>query len=243
MNGPRVYIIEDEVLTIQNLTLILERAGYTVVGAARSGEAALAQIPSVRPQVVLVDVDLSQGEGELDGLQALRRLQQVYPVPCVLLTAQRDPATLRQSLRSHAVGFIGKPFSDNELIFNLEKALEAVPAIPSPAVPPYLFIPKGARQHIKVQLEEVCYIQASNQYITLHTCDQQQHLVSLGIGQFEQRHPHPDFIRIHRSTIVNLRHATGFEEPATLFVCGEAFHLGKNYRQAVKQRLPFLRSG
>jgi DNA-binding LytR/AlgR family response regulator len=242
MSKPRVFIVEDEVLTIQNLTLILENAGFLVAGAARSGEAALAQIPAARPQVVLIDVKLDQGDGQLDGIQTLRQLQRVFPVPCILLTAQQDPSTLRQSLRSEAVGFIGKPFSENELIFNLEKALALAPAASVPPSP-YLLVPHGQHRHTKVQLDQVAYIQAANQYLTLHTINRQQFCVSLSLGQFEQQYPHPDFLRIHRSVIVNLQHVTGFEEPATLFVGPEAFPLGKTYRREVKNRLPFLRSG
>jgi DNA-binding LytR/AlgR family response regulator len=243
MNTPRIYLLEDDVLTIENLSLILEQEGFQIAGSARSGEAALAQIPGLQPDLVLVDIDLSMGEGKLDGIDTIRQLHATYSVPCIFLTAQKDGLTLRKSLQSEAIGFINKPFVKSEVIFAIERALkqaESVDSSPPSSQPDYLLIPQGTR-HIKVLISDIYYLTAANQYLSIHLHSGKQYVASLSLGQFEKQYLTHDLIRISREHIVNLKYLTGFEAPARLLLGKESFEVGKTYRKAVKKRLPFLR--
>jgi DNA-binding NarL/FixJ family response regulator len=69
----RVFIIEDHDMVRDMLSKLIQRsAGLTLCGAAKSAEAALLEIPSVRPEVILVDLSLS-GMGGLDLIQHLHQ--------------------------------------------------------------------------------------------------------------------------------------------------------------------------
>lgn len=234
-----MFLVEDQVTTLQSIALTLEEAGYEVVGKARSGEAALPQIKSLRPDAVLIDVDLREGGGSMTGIQLANEIHAWGQIPCVFLTAQQDPATLRQSLQTEAVGFVGKPYSENELIFTLEKALAHVPTRP---VADFIFLPVIDGPYPKVYISEIKYVIVEKGKLSLHTTDRQRYEITSNLNKFEQDHPHPSFLRIRQNTILNVDHISGWERPATLLVGLDAFHIGKTYLASVKQRLPFLQS-
>ena len=246
MTRPAIFLIEDDVTTIQNLSLTLKKAGYTVAGSALSGEEALAAIPTLQPDLVLIDIDLRRGEGCLDGTQTARQLQAIYPVPVIFLTAQDDPATLRRTLQTEAEAFIFKPFNETELIFTIDKTLSrAVKGVgqgqANPALKEFLLVKKG-NQYTKVKISDILFVQAEKMYLSIHTVGGEEYVASIPLAQFERNYDFPDLIRISRSHFVNIRHSDSYEEPSTLMVAGKAFILGKTYRKVIKDLLPFLRT-
>jgi DNA-binding NarL/FixJ family response regulator len=84
---------------------MLERDGFRVVGEASDGTGAIDAVRTLRPDVVLLDVHLP---GD-DGFTVCERLQDLVPVPEVVLTSSHDVASFRRRLRtSPARGFIAK---------------------------------------------------------------------------------------------------------------------------------------
>jgi DNA-binding NarL/FixJ family response regulator len=84
---------------------MLEGDGFTVVGEASDASGAVAAVRSLRPDVVLLDVHLP---GD-DGFVVCERLQDVAPVPDIVLTSSHDIGAFRRRLRSSpARGFISK---------------------------------------------------------------------------------------------------------------------------------------
>lgn len=107
----RVVIGEDEGLTRLRLSMSLQRLGVTVVGTAANGEEAVRATRELRPDVVLMDIQMP----ELDGLQALRRIMTECPTPVVMLTAYSDLETVQRAEAAGAVGYLSKPILDEEL--------------------------------------------------------------------------------------------------------------------------------
>jgi DNA-binding NarL/FixJ family response regulator len=84
---------------------MLERDGFRVVGEASDGFGAMDAARTLRPDVVLLDVHLP---GD-DGFTVCERLQDLAPVPQVVLTSSHDVGSFRRRLRtSPAKGFISK---------------------------------------------------------------------------------------------------------------------------------------
>lgn len=85
--------------------MLLELEGYEVVGDVPDGEAALAEAPALRPDVVLLDVNLPG----IDGFEAAARLLELRPAPAVVLVSSRDASEYGSLVRaSGARGFIAK---------------------------------------------------------------------------------------------------------------------------------------
>lgn len=107
-NGrPKVLIVEDEMITAEDLKEILQDAGYVVCSIIPSGEEAVAKAPSLRPDIVLMDIGLA---GEMDGAEAAARITSIFPVPVVFLTAFCDANTLDRAKKVNPHGYLTKPY-------------------------------------------------------------------------------------------------------------------------------------
>jgi DNA-binding NarL/FixJ family response regulator len=101
-----ILIVDDHSAFRAAARAMLEADGFAVVGEAVDGESALAAIASLRPEVVLLDVQLPG----IDGFTVAERLaNQAGSVPAVVLISSRAVNSYRRRLSaSPAVGFIAK---------------------------------------------------------------------------------------------------------------------------------------
>jgi DNA-binding NarL/FixJ family response regulator len=109
-----VAIVEDDAPLRSSISGILQRAPECrCVGAFASAEEALREIPTLLPQVVLMDINLPG----MDGVQCVRRLADVIPKAQILmLTVHEDTDTIFESLSAGAAGYLLKPVRAAELL-------------------------------------------------------------------------------------------------------------------------------
>ncbi len=93
----------------------------------------------------------------------------------------------------------------------------------------YLFVSQGHRR-IKVDLQEVRYIESFKDYIKIHG-NTGELKVKENIGEFEKKLK-PSFLRIHRSYIINTAYLTGFSKH-DVELCEQEFPIGSSYRERV----------
>jgi DNA-binding NarL/FixJ family response regulator len=102
---PTVLIVDDHEAFRESASALLEAGGFTVVGEAADGGAAVAEAERLRPQVVLLDIHLP----DLDGFAVAERLTAMASPPHVVLISSRDAATYGARLAAApARGFISK---------------------------------------------------------------------------------------------------------------------------------------
>jgi len=109
---PRVLIVEDDYLVRQWIQQLLEQIGYLVAGLALDGPEALTQTQALQPDVVLMDVGLP---GEMDGLEAARRIGITCPTPVVVLTAYESPEMLERASAAGVGAYLTKPADERAL--------------------------------------------------------------------------------------------------------------------------------
>jgi PAS domain S-box-containing protein len=112
MDKKKILIVEDEAIVAEDLRRNLEKLGYEVVAAAVSGERALAEISTHRPDLVLMDIVL---QGDLSGIDTAEIIRQQEHLPVIYLTAHSDPVTLERAKVSEPYGYVLKPFDEREL--------------------------------------------------------------------------------------------------------------------------------
>lgn len=120
MSQARILVVEDEAIVARDIAAQLDMLGYAVVGRVARGEDAVTQALALRPDLVLMDIQLA---GEMDGISAAQVLREQVPIPVVFLTAFASDETLQRAKRVQPYGYILKPFSERELRTVLEMAL------------------------------------------------------------------------------------------------------------------------
>ena len=116
----RILVVEDEAVIALRLQQRLSAMGYDVVGISYSGEDGLEKARSLRPDLILMDIDLP---GNLDGVDIANIVKSELGIPMIFLTAfTKDQISDRTSL-AEPHGYIVKPIRDRELKTAVEIAL------------------------------------------------------------------------------------------------------------------------
>jgi signal transduction histidine kinase len=100
----RVLIVEDDFMVSKMIQGRLEQAGYRVLGEAANGRQAVEMVRSLRPDVVLMDIEMP----EMDGIEATRLIYEACPTPVVMLTAYQNPELVRQASEAGAGAYLIK---------------------------------------------------------------------------------------------------------------------------------------
>ncbi|WP_433382668.1 response regulator [Actinoplanes sp. CA-142083] len=122
----RVLLVDDQAMVRQGLRLILELAGFDVVGEAADGATALAAVAEHRPDVVLMDLRMPV----MDGVEATRRIVAAGDGPRViaLTTFDADQHVL-DALRAGADGFLLKDVTSESLTDAIRRAVAGEPVV------------------------------------------------------------------------------------------------------------------
>ena len=103
--GPRVLIVDDHPSFRASARVLLEAEGFDVVGEAAAGAQAITEAGRLRPEVVLLDVQLP----DIDGFDVAARLTGAADGPTVILVSSRDGSDFGPLVtRSGARGFVPK---------------------------------------------------------------------------------------------------------------------------------------
>ena len=113
-----ILIVEDELVVANDIRLTLERAGYAVLGIARSYHSAMDMISLAPPELVLLDIFL---KGELTGIDLAAQLNK-KDIPFVYLSANCNSSMLEMAKVTQPSGFIVKPFREKDLLVTLDIA-------------------------------------------------------------------------------------------------------------------------
>lgn len=119
MTATRILIAEDNELVALTLEEQLTGLGYQVVGVARSGTEAVRLTRLLSPDLVIMDMQLP----EMNGDEAAREIGRQHPTPVVMLTAYSDSEHIRRAEASGALAYLVKPVNPEELPPTIDVAL------------------------------------------------------------------------------------------------------------------------
>lgn len=136
MNEPdttqiRVYLIDDQSMVRAAFkTLLNQQAGLTVVGECGDARAAFADLPQIRPDVILLDITMPG----LSGIDAISKIRKIVPrAKIVMLTAHEGQTFVEQALRAGAEGYLSKDSNESELALAIQAVHRGDPYV-SPRV-------------------------------------------------------------------------------------------------------------
>jgi PAS domain S-box-containing protein len=120
MVNEKILVVEDEELIGQDIKILLEDLGYEVPALVPSGEEAISRAGETHADLVLMDIML---EGELDGIEAAHKINSLFGIPVIYLTAYRNEEILERAKLTEPYAYIVKPFEERELRTNVEIVL------------------------------------------------------------------------------------------------------------------------
>ncbi|MFP4362272.1 MAG: EAL domain-containing protein [Spirochaetia bacterium] len=120
MRSDTILIVEDERIIALDLQRRLEKFGYTVCGLVADGSESIEKARELVPDIILMDIMIA---GELDGIEAAKRIKDELAIPVIFLTAYADEETLQRAKEAEPFGYILKPFKERELYTTIDIAL------------------------------------------------------------------------------------------------------------------------
>ena len=239
MTTLKIYIVEDEPLIAETIKTIIEEGGHDVIGESDNAKEALFDIEQLKPDLALIDVML---EGDLDGIELANHLQsKISELPFIFLTSLSDPQTLERVKTTNASGFIVKPFNENTLLSNIElayhKQKEKESSINVNEVSNSFFI-KNKGELLKIDQDQILYFEAYDNYCNLFTTGK-KYLISHTLKHTEAKLPKEQFLRVHRSYIINFHKIDSLHE-GYAFIGTTKIPVSKTYKDALYSRLNLL---
>ncbi len=130
----RILVVEDEPMVLELITTRLQLAGYQTF-YARDGHEGLARLNEVRPNAMILDINMPR----LDGFDVLRKMKengQTLRVPVMVLTARNQADDVQTAIKLGARDFLSKPFNDDQLLARVARLVRRAPARPKPPSTP-----------------------------------------------------------------------------------------------------------
>lgn len=115
----KIYIAEDESIILMNFKMILQQLGYEVVGSAVNGEKALKDILELKPDLLLLDINMPR----LDGISLFELVSKAYDAACIFITGHFSEAFVEKAKKAGALGYLIKPVDEKQLKASIEVAV------------------------------------------------------------------------------------------------------------------------
>lgn len=120
MSAIRVFIVEDDPIISEDIRDMLTTVNYHVVGTAYAKNEALDAIDKIKPDLVLMDINL---EGEFEGFQVAEHINKKHKIPFLYLTSYSGKEIVDRAKETLPMGYLVKPFNEQELYTSIEIAL------------------------------------------------------------------------------------------------------------------------
>jgi two-component system, LytTR family, response regulator len=233
----RVLVVDDEPWARRNLALLLRNdPDVAEIVECASGTEAIAEIRRTPPDLVFLDVQMPVH----DGFDVLELLGSDAPAIIIFVTAY-DVYALR-AFEAGALDYLLKPFNDDRFLRALARAKHQISRFGSQRTRPVerLFV-KLSGQVLFVNVADIDWIEAVDYYACIHVSEA-THLLRRTLSDLERDLADSQFVRVHRSIIVNLARIRTLElqkegEYEVVLKSGTRLRLSRRYRKRLRDRL------
>lgn len=240
-------IVDDEKLARDLLAEYLDDIpNVTVIGQCSKGKDAVKMIDDLKPQLIFLDVQMPSMTG-FDVLDAISH------EPYVIFSTAYDQYAI-QAFEKDALDYLLKPIDEERFKLAMSRAIERIEkdetnidtlisSINKQKEEPYsshIFVQKSEKL-LNIPVSDIVHLEASGDYTVLTSIDD-QYLSSTGISKLEQKLNPEVFIRIHRSTIINLEKLKEIEKHfngglVVKMDNGKTFPVSRTYAKEIKKKV------
>jgi len=250
----RALIVDDEPLARAHLrSLLSDRGDVDVIGECGDGRSAIDQIRKLTPELVLLDIQMP----ELDGLEVIREVG-TTDMPAVVFVTAYDEHALA-AFEVHAFDYILKPVSRQRFTQAIDRVVGLIRADVPPGERPLEALIEAMRSErsaidriavkadgrvVFIRVTEIDWIEADDDLVRIHT-GKVVHTHRSTLTHLAERLPASRFLRIHRSTLVNVDRIREIQpwfqgDWVLILADGTRLHSGKSYRSKVREYIERL---
>lgn len=206
----KILVIEDDKNIRENIRLLLELKEYEVFEAGNA-EKGIEMALSVNPDVIISDIMLPGNDGYYIK-QILDEHEKIMKIPFIFLSAKSSSADVRKGMNLGADDYITKPFKSKELLEAIAIRINRFDQVRGTNKSVYKrklsykdkILVQSGKNPVFINISSIVYITAKREYSIIITDDERKFLIRKLLKDWEQELPSSDFLRIHRSHIVNL---------------------------------------
>ena len=250
MQRIKTLVVDDEPLAREGITTLLQAASdFQVIGLCANGEEAIEAIDAKRPDVVFLDVQMP----EIDGFQVLESLDPKR-MPTVIFVTAYDQYALR-AFDIHAVDYLLKPVDVERFEQALERTRKRLESKRTNGTDKHLkslleelksrdqklerLVVKTGGKIFFLRTEEIDWIEAAGDYVKIHI-NTTEHIIRERITELELKLDPSRFLRIHRSTIVNIDRIKEMQpmfygDYVVILRNGTQLNLSRTYREKISK--------
>ncbi len=257
MTKQKILIIEDESDILDNINILLESENYETL-TAKNGLEGIQKAKQFAPDLIICDIMMPDADG-YEVLREISKDEKTNFVPFIFLTAKVERSDLRKGMELGADDYIFKPFNSLELLQAIRTRLNKFQTIVARLsdkqdadksssgkkkmeLNENIFI-SYHNSTIQIALKKIQCISAENQYTKIVLDDHRNYLIRKPLSEWEQILPEKYFIRIHRSTIINLQQISKIEKHpegayyVSLKNMQKEFEISRRYIKRIKKIL------
>lgn len=225
----RCLAIDDEPLALRQLEAYLRKVPcFEVAGCLQSALEAVTMLSEEAVDVVFIDINMP----DLNGLDFVRSLQR--PPMVVFTTAYQEYAL--EGYKVDAVDYLLKPFGMADVLAAADKVKRRYDLLHAQAAPAAegddaMFL-KTEHRVVRVLPSDIIYVEGMAEYLRIHLAGRCKPLtVLLSMKKMEERLGDADFMRVHRSYIISLRHLSEVSRGRVTLDNGEEIPVGESSRE------------
>ena len=239
MNKIKVLVVEDSALIAEDIAYKLAKHHLEVVEVCERGEDALEFLKKNDPDLVLLDIRLA---GALDGISTGYMIQKNYSIPIIYLSDLSDANTISRAKQTRPANYLTKPFNEADLVRAIDLAFSNFKMQPSGAgshsKADHIFV-KSDNTFVRIPFNEILFLHADRSYCNIVT-EEKTYIQSVSMNHVFEQIDNTDFVRIHRSHVVNIHKVTAIE--GNMVKLGKhSLEMSKGMREELMRRLTFLK--
>jgi DNA-binding LytR/AlgR family response regulator len=230
--------IDDEPLALRKMSGYISKTPFLeLVGVYRSGFEAIDLISDHKADLLFVDINMP----DINGMDFVKSLH--YKPQIIFTTAFSEYAI--EGFKLDALDYLLKPIGYNDFLKAANKARNYFDSIAADSKKKqqqqndeYLFI-KSENKIVRISLNDIIYIEGMREYVRIHQTNGKSIMPLISLRVLEEQLPPDQFMRVHRSYIVNLHRITTIEHNRIIFDGKVFIPISDQYKEFFQK---FLRS-
>lgn len=242
INSKNILVVEDDITLAASIKDILEMIGHSVIADVDNAKDALKICAKSKPDLVLIDIQIA---GNTDGIDLAKEINTKFQIPFIFTTAYADPETVSRAKEKSPLAYLVKPFGLKELnaaievaFINYDRLKGKIKTYDQPKILDDSIFLRANGKLTKVKIDDLLYIEAKGDYSTFKT-KEKAYTVHTTISAVEKKLSEFNFLKVHRSYVINLNKIVDIED-YTVLIDKKVIPISRNNKDLLLRNLNLL---